>query len=186
MSHELGKKLLTLARNAIAGQLGESGALIPETESPELAQPGACFVTLSREGKLRGCIGSLDAWRPLRDDVRANACAAAFNDPRFPPLTGEEFAQLRIEVSLLTQAQPISFADEADALAQLRPGIDGVVLEHGRHRSTFLPQVWADLPEPRQFLAQLRIKAGLPVNFWSPELKLSRYQVQKWQEENPS
>lgn len=185
MSGEFGRNLLALARNAIGGQLGESGALIPEAESPELARPGASFVTLTLAGQLRGCIGTLEAWRPLRDDVRANACAAAFRDPRFPVLTGAEFADIRIEVSLLAQAQPIAFADEAEALAQLRPGIDGVVLEHGRHRSTFLPQVWGDLPDPHQFLAQLKLKAGLPRDFWSAEVKLARYQVEKWKEENP-
>ncbi len=89
---------------------------------------------------------------------------------------------MRIEVSLLTPPQPLSFSDEADALAQLRPGIDGIVLEHGRHRSTFLPQVWDELPDPGQFLGQLKIKAGLPRGFWSEDLKLSRYQVEKWKE----
>lgn len=195
VNNALGKTLLVLARNAIALQLGE--APLPEVESPELSQPGACFVTLIKEGKLRGCIGSLEAWRPLREDVRANACAAAFRDQRFLPLTRDELSGLRVEVSLLTQPQPMSFNGEEDALAQLRPGIDGVVFEItssgdpanapiGRHRSTFLPQVWEELPDPRQFLAQLKIKAGLPPNFWSVEVRLSRYQVQKWKEENPS
>ncbi len=183
MSDELGRNLLAAARNAIGEQFGRAPG--PEAESPELARPGACFVTLTLHGKLRGCIGSLEAWRPLREDVRANACAAAFRDPRFPPLTGQEYEDVLIEVSLLTPTQPITFADEAGALGQLRPGIDGVVLEHGRHRSTFLPQVWTDLPEPRQFIAQLKLKAGLPLGFWSEELKLSRYQVEKWREEKP-
>ena len=186
MRDELGRILLDLARHAIAGQLGEAEAPVIATEAAELERPGACFVTLTLGGQLRGCIGSLAAWRSLREDVRANACAAAFRDPRFAPLSGEEFAQVRIEVSLLTPPQPLSFSDEADALAQLRPGIDGVVLEHGKHRSTFLPQVWAELPDPGQFLGQLKIKAGLPRGFWSEELKLSRYQVEKWKEENPS
>jgi len=184
MRVELGKALLTQARNAIALQLGE--APLPEPDSPELRQHGACFVTLTLAGKLRGCIGSLEAWRTLGEDVRANASAAAFRDPRFTPLTREEFAHLRVEVSLLTRPQPMAFTSEADALAQLRPGIDGVIFEQGNHRSTFLPQVWEDLADPRLFMAQLKIKAGLPPSFWSAELKLSRYQVQKWQEENPS
>lgn len=195
MSDELGKTLLLLARNAIGEQLGE--APLPEAESAALSQPGACFITLTKGGKLRGCIGSLEPWRPLREDVRANAFASAFRDPRFPPLTRDEFAHIRVEVSLLTQPQPMSFAGEEDVLVQLRPGIDGVVFEItssgdpakapiGRHRSTFLPQVWEELPDPRQFLAQLKIKAGLPSNFWSAEVRLSRYQVQKWKEEYPS
>ena len=155
-------------------------------QAPELDRPGACFVTLSQEGKLRGCIGSLEAWRALREDVRANARAAAFSDPRFPPLAQDELARIRVEVSLLTPPQPLSFAGEEEALRQLRPGVDGVVLEQGSHRSTFLPQVWESLPDPRQFLAQLKIKAGLPPDFRSKDLRLSRYQVQKWKEEKPS
>ena len=184
MRDELGQALLILARNTIAWQLGEAPVpkTLPETEPPELRQPGACFVTLTLDGKLRGCIGSLEARRPLDEDIRANATASAFRDPRFPPLTRDEFARLRIEVSLLTQPQPMSFTGEEDALAQLRPGIDGVIFEQGNHRSTFLPQVWEDLPDPSQFLAQLKIKAGLPRGFWSAELKLSRYQVEKWKE----
>ncbi len=181
MSDAFGQALLLLARNAIAGELGE--AQRPEVEAAELNQPGACFVTLTKDGKLRGCIGSLEARRPLREDVRANARAAAFNDQRFPPLTRDEFPSIHVEISLLTKPQPMTFTSEEDALAQLRPHIDGVVLEIGNHRSTFLPQVWEQLPEPRQFLAQLKMKAGLPPSFWSAELRLSRYQVQKWKEE---
>ena len=182
MNAELGKTLLILARNAIAGELGE--AQQTELELPELAQPGACFVTLTLDGKLRGCIGSLKAWRSLREDVRANACASAFHDQRFTPLSREEFSRVRVEISLLSEPQPMACASEEDALSQLRPGMDGVVFEIGNHRSTFLPQVWEDLPEPRQFLAQLKLKAGLPPSFWSAEAKLSRYQVEKWKEEN--
>jgi AmmeMemoRadiSam system protein A len=181
MSDDLGKTLLSLARSAIAEQLGD--APLPETAASQLGRPGACFVTLTKEGKLRGCIGSLQAWRPLREDVRANACAAAFRDPRFPPVAREELAGLHVEVSLLSEPQAMSFAGEDDALGQLRPGIDGVVFEYGNQRSTFLPQVWADLPDPRQFLAQLKIKAGLPPDFWSAEVRLSRYQAKKWKEE---
>lgn len=176
----LGQTLLVLARNAIAGELGE--AQMKEVESAELNQPGACFVTLTKDGKLRGCIGSLEARRPLREDVRANACACAFRDPRFPPVTRDEFPHLRLEISLLTQPQPMTFSGEEDALGQLHPNVDGVVLETGNHRSTFLPQVWEQIPEPRQFLVQLKIKAGLPPDFWSAELRLSRYQVEKWKE----
>jgi len=184
MTEQLGKSLLTLARGAIAEQFG--AVLLPEMDAPELALPGASFVTLSKGGGLRGCIGSLEARRALGQDVRANAYSAAFRDPRFPPLARDELPLIRVEVSLLTPAQPLSFTGEADALRQLRPGVDGLVFEQGSHRSTFLPQVWESLPDPRQFLVQLKIKAGLPPDFWSQELRLSRYQVQKWTEERPS
>ena len=176
----LGRALLAQARNAIAADLGLAAATAPELE--EMRQPAASFVTLTKTGQLRGCIGSLEARRSLRDDVRANACAAAFRDPRFPPLSPEEFAQVRVEVSLLTAPQPMTASGEEDALRQLRPGIDGLIFAVGSHRSTFLPQVWEYLPLPQQFLAQLKIKAGLPPDFWSPEVKLWRYQVEKWKE----
>ncbi|MDO8932155.1 MAG: AmmeMemoRadiSam system protein A [Rhodocyclaceae bacterium] len=176
----LGSALLARARNAIAAEFGE--AALPEPTHPLLGEPGATFVTLTQDGNLRGCIGSLEAWRPLDADVRANACAAAFRDPRFPPLAHDELPRTRVEVSLLQPAQPIVFAGEEDALRQLRPGIDGVILEYGRHRGTFLPQVWESLPEPRLFLAHLKQKAGLAPGFWAPDLTLSRYEVQKWKE----
>jgi AmmeMemoRadiSam system protein A len=132
--------------------------------------PGATFVTLTQQGRLRGCIGSLEAHRPLAQDVRENAQAAAFRDPRFTPLAVEEFEFTSVEVSLLTPALPMAFRDEADFMAQLRPGVDGIVFQYGRHRSTFLPQVWESLPEPVQFMQQLKRKAGLPPNFWHDEV----------------
>jgi len=149
MDDDLGRSLLVMARNAIADKLGVRHPAGPP--QPELAQHGAVFVTLTEQGELRGCIGSLEAWRPLHDDVVANACAAAFNDPRFAPLRAEEMSGVRVEVSLLSAPRPMSFASEEDAIGQLRPNIDGVILECGRHRGTFLPQVWESLPEPRQF-----------------------------------
>ncbi|MFA7270149.1 MAG: AmmeMemoRadiSam system protein A [Sterolibacterium sp.] len=183
MNIDLGNTLLLLARNAIAANLGGAHPSDPDQAAhPLLTQPGAVFVTLTKNGELRGCIGSLEARRPLYEDVKANALAAAFRDPRFPPLSEQELAGIRVEVSMLTPAQPIVFATEAEAVGQIRPNIDGVILEYGRHRSTFLPQVWETLPEPQQFMAELKRKAGLPPNFWSDEVKLSRYQVEKWQE----
>jgi AmmeMemoRadiSam system protein A len=176
----LGTALLVRARNAIGAKFGEPP--VPEPDHPDLRQPGATFVTLTQQGELRGCIGSLEARRPLEDDVRENAQAAAFRDPRFPPLGREELAVTRVEVSLLTPARPMSFTDEADALGQLRPGVDGVILEHGGRRGTFLPQVWESLPEPKQFMAHLKNKAGLPADFWAPGVKLYRYEVRKWKE----
>ena len=175
-----GQTLLRLAREAISAQFGA-----PRTTAPHdawLQQPGATFVTLTEKGQLRGCIGSLQAYRPLMDDVRANAVAAAFRDPRFAPLHEIELPHIHIEVSLLSAPQPLAFVDEADALAQLHAGIDGVIFEFTHHRSTFLPQVWEQLPTPEAFVAQLKRKAGLPGDFWSPEVKLSRYHVEKWKE----
>ena len=181
---DLGALLVQRARRAIARHLGQPEP--PVTASlashPALSRPGATFVTLTQNGALRGCIGSLEAHRPLAQDVDANAVAAACRDPRFPPLTAPELAQTRVEVSLLTAPQPMSFADEDDALRQLRPHIDGVIFVADHQRSTFLPQVWEQLPEPRQFMAHLKQKAGFPANGWSSEVQLFRYEVQKWKE----
>lgn len=177
---ELGQVLLQLARRSIGEALGEAGPATPDL--PALREHAATFVTLTQAGELRGCIGSLEAHRPLIDDVRANARAAAFRDPRFPPLTRDELARTRVEVSLLSPAEPLFVTDEADALAHLRPQVDGLILAAGGRRATFLPQVWEQLPEPAVFLARLKQKAGLPAAYWSPELRLWRYTVQKWQE----
>ncbi len=177
---ELGAALLQLARAAIGEKLGR-----PATDAVSLVrlrEPGATFVTLTQQGQLRGCIGSLEAHRTLLHDVRENALAAAFRDPRFTPLAMEEFEVTSVEVSLLTPAQPLAFRDEADFMAQLRPGVDGIVFQYGRHRSTFLPQVWESLPEPEQFMQQLKRKAGLPPNFWHEEVSIARYEVTKWKE----
>lgn len=176
-----GKILLSLARNAIAEHLGASAQALPEASW--LQQPGATFVTLTLQGQLRGCIGSLLAYRELIDDVRQNALAAAFHDPRFPEVSKYELPEISVEVSLLTPPEPLQIASEQDAVAQLRPHQDGVILEAGAHRATFLPQVWEQLPAPIVFLAHLKHKAGLPTDYWSENLKLSRYAVQKWKEE---
>ncbi|NLH83669.1 MAG: AmmeMemoRadiSam system protein A [Phyllobacteriaceae bacterium] len=180
----LGATLLVLARGAIAEALGRpTGAAPPLGRStPRLAEPGAAFVTLTEGGELRGCIGSLAPRRALADDVVANARAAAFDDPRFPPLARDELDRIRVEVSVLSPLEPLPVVSEADALAKIRPGVDGLVLEWGRHRGTFLPQVWDDLPDPRAFLAHLKRKAGLPPDFWADDLRLSRYHVEKWSE----
>ena len=180
----VGQTLLTLARNAIAQRLGQPGLPVGVGAefSHELAALGATFVTLTQNGQLRGCIGSLDAHRPLAADVAANALAAAFSDPRFAPLRAEELKRTRVEVSLLTPSEPFAFAGQADALKRLRPGIDGLILTHGQRRATFLPQVWETLPDPQRFMAQLKLKAGLPADFWDDQISLARYGVQKWKE----
>jgi AmmeMemoRadiSam system protein A len=150
--------------------------------APWLSECGACFVTLTQHGELRGCIGSLQAHRPLLEDVKSNAVSAALHDPRFMPLSAAELDITNIEVSVLSPPQAMVFRDEADALAQLRPHVDGVIFQCAPYRSTFLPQVWEQLPQPREFMAHLKHKAGLPAVFWSPEVKLSRYTVEKWKE----
>jgi AmmeMemoRadiSam system protein B/AmmeMemoRadiSam system protein A len=175
-----GTLLIALARASISGRFGLHFSV--RDDAAFLQRPGAAFVTLKQKGQLRGCIGSLSVHRSLIDDVRANARAAAFQDPRFKPLRFEELALTSIGVSLLSALQSMAFSDEADALSQLRPGIDGIVFECGRHRSTFLPQVWENLPEPRRFLGELKRKAGLAPEFWDAGVRLSRYTVAKWAE----
>jgi len=177
---ELGNVLLTIARSAIAEELGLPGR--GEASHMALGQSGATFVTLKHAGKLRGCIGSIRPVRPLGADVRANAIAAAFGDPRFPPLAVVEFEELAVEVSLLTTDERIDVVDEDELVARLRPGLDGLIVEYGHRRATFLPQVWDALPDPREFLAALKRKAGLPEDFWSPQMNVSRYGVTKWLE----
>ncbi len=180
MSIDEGAILLPIARSAIAKELGipffasESGSW--------LERPGACFVTLTQKGRLRGCIGSLQPHRTLLSDLKKNAVSAAFHDPRFDPLTSDELPGTTIEVSLLDDAKALEFRNEADALSRLRPGQDGVIFEFSRHRSTFLPQVCEQLPEPEQFMAHLKRKAGLPGDFWHPEIRLARYSVRKYSE----
>lgn len=180
---DLGRTLLALARNAIAEHFG--GTAVFSEDLPELHGPGATFVTLTQDGNLRGCIGSLEAYRPLIDDVQDNACNAAFRDPRFPPLRERELPLTRVEVSLLTAPQSLPARDEADALARLRPGVDGLIFSARGRRSTFLPQVWEQLPDPAEFFAHLRMKAGLPADYWGPDVRLETYQVQKWKEPRP-
>jgi len=177
---DLGSALLAIARSAIGGELGLRAS--PPRDHAALAAPGATFVTLKQAGDLRGCIGSLERRRPLGVDVRENAKAAAFHDPRFPPLTAREFDTTSIEVSLLSRDERIDARSENDLIAGLRPGVDGVVVQHGANRGTFLPQVWETIADPQAFLAALKRKAGLPEAFWSPQLNVSRYTVTKWAE----
>lgn len=175
-----GRVLLPIARAAISRAL-EIPSAADETAS-WLAEHGACFVTLTQHGELRGCIGTLQAHRSLLADIKSNAVSAALHDPRFMPLSAEELDITAVEISLLSATQPMEVRHETDALAQLRPGVDGIVFEYGRYRSTFLPQVWEQLPRPHQFMAHLKRKAGLPDDFWAEGVKLSRYTVTKWRE----
>jgi len=175
-----GEALIPIARSAIGDMLGL--AIDAREDHPMLHEHAACFVTLTRYGQLRGCIGSLQVHRKLLDDIKANAKAAAFLDPRFEPLTATEFRSTLIEISVLSAAEDIVFDSEDEARAGLRPGIDGVILECGQHRSTFLPQVWEQFPDPRDFFSHLKRKAGLAPDFWAGEVKLKRYTVTKWRE----
>jgi AmmeMemoRadiSam system protein B/AmmeMemoRadiSam system protein A len=175
-----GAALIALARAAIAEKFGEHLSC-PE-QTGWLQQTRATFVTLTLNGELRGCIGSLEAKRPLGVDVRENALGAAFRDPRFKPLTAEEWKDTHVEVSLLSPLEVLEPESEEALQAMLRPGIDGVLIQYGHHRSTFLPQVWEQLPKPRDFLASLRRKAGLPPDLFEPGFKVWRYTVTKWEE----
>jgi len=175
-----GDILLPMARAAISTALGQLSSAAED--AGWLQEPGACFVTLTRQRQLRGCIGTLEAHRSLLADVKSNAVAAALQDTRFAPLTLAELVSTQLEVSVLSPMQAMEYHDEAHALVQLRPGLDGVVFEYGRYRSTFLPQVWEQLPDVHQFMAHLKQKAGLPPDFWRADVRLKRYSVHKWQE----
>ena len=176
---ELGARLLARARAAIehALELGPAPA-----DDPDLAERGATFVTLTRKGELRGCIGSLKPQRALGDDVVTNAQAAALRDPRFKHMTAEEWPGIRVEVSLLGRFEFLDAKSEAEVLAQLKPGEDGVIFFNGCQQATFLPQVWEQLPNPRDFLAELKKKAGLSADYWSSAVMVATYPVRKWQE----
>lgn len=169
--------LLQVARASIRHGLdhGHSLPLTPADYDEDLRAMRASFVTLHLHGELRGCIGVLEAIRPLVADVADNAYSAAFRDPRFSPLTGDEFADLAIHISVLSEAEPMRFESEADLLAQIRPGVDGLILKDGRQRGTFLPSVWESLPDARSFLRHLKQKAGLPGDYWSKSLTVERY-----------
>lgn len=170
-------ELLDIARKSIRHGLDEGQPLAVDlnTVSAKLREPGASFVTLERHGYLRGCIGTLEAHQPLARDVAHNAFQSAFRDPRFPPLDETEWEGLDIHISVLSKPEPMHFASEEDFIRQLRPGVDGVILEEGWHRGTFLPAVWEDLPDPNDFVRHLKLKAGLSPSYWSKTIKAYRY-----------
>jgi uncharacterized protein len=175
--------LRELARRAIASGLASGRA--PEVEAarfaPALRELRSSFVTLRCEGELRGCMGTLEARLPLVCDVVRNAWRAAFADPRFPPLCAAELPGTEIRVSVLSPLAPLDARSERELLARLRPGIDGLVLRDGPHVATFLPSVWESLREPREFLDQLRQKAGLAPGHWSETLRFERYTSSDWE-----
>lgn len=174
--------LLQIARAAVTAAAEGHRYTVPATDNPALQSEGAAFVTLTSHGRLRGCIGSLEARQPLINDVADNAIAAATRDPRFPPVTPAEVPGLHIEISVLTPPEAMTFTSQQDLLRQIRPGIDGLVLQEGWRRGTFLPLVWEQLPDRQDFLAHLKQKAGLPAHYWSDTVKVFRYQTQLFEE----
>ena len=174
--------LRQLAREAISHELYQYVALSvdPSQYPPPLREDRATFVTLQIDGKLRGCIGTLEAQRPLVTDVARNAGAAAFSDPRFPRLTRSEFEPVDIHISLLSPAVPIDFESESDLLGKIRPGEDGLTLTEKNHRGTFLPSVWEQIDDPKQFLQHLKLKAGLSADYWSDSVQVSRYTTESF------
>lgn len=177
--------LLDIARQSIAHGLESDRAMLVEAGkySTPLQLHGASFVTLHLNQQLRGCIGTLQAYRLLVKDVSENAFAAAFRDPRFTLLKAPESDSLTIHISVLTAAEPIVFSSEQELLEKIEPGIDGLILEDNAHCGTFLPTVWESLPEPQLFLAHLKQKAGLPADYWSDSIKISRYQTESFGED---
>jgi len=191
MSHPFskGEILIALARHAIAAELDlteEKDSVVEAADINDidwLQETVATFVTLTMHGQLRGCIGSLHPHRSLVEDVQSNAVAAAFRDPRFSPLGREEYDDVNIEVSVLSPLEPIHARNENIALSRISKGTDGIVFKYGAHQATFLPQVWEQLPDPGEFMAHLKQKAGLPADFWHPEVLLYKYQVSKYREQ---
>ncbi len=183
--HPDGRVLPVLARAAVAGTFGLPTGGAPPTDAATqrwLREPGACFVTVTEQGRLRGCIGSLTARRPLGEDVAANAIAACTQDRRFAPLRPEELAGVRLSVSVLSPPTPIDGITSRDqALAAIHPG-DGVVFTSAGRRSTFLPQVWQGLPDPAQFLDRLIRKAGFGTGYWADDARVARYDAHSWAE----
>ena len=171
------KPLLQLARLSIEHGLstGKPVQVILDDFHTDLQQPGAAFVTLHKQQQLRGCIGNLNAHQPLVIDVADNAFNAAFKDPRFSAVEASELPELHVEISVLTPYEPVNVDSEAELLEVLQPHIDGIVLEEGYYRSTFLPSVWEQLPDKKQFLQHLKLKAGLPADYWSQSLRFFRY-----------
>ena len=176
------RELLDLARASIeqALQLGELAPYSSGEPVGELKRTGASFVTLRTGEDLRGCCGTIEASRPLARDVWNNAWASAFADPRFPPLTADEWRNTHLEISVLTEPERMQVAGEADLLDQLRPGIDGLILQFGAKRTTFLPAVWEQLPEPARFVRHLKQKAGWPADFWPADMQVWRYTTESF------
>ncbi len=171
--------LIKIAKLSIEyGQKNREPVLVDLEQFPDsLRQPAASFVTLHLERKLRGCIGRIDPSKPMVQDIADHAYAAAYNDPRFPPVSEHEIPLLEIEISILSATYPMTFTSEQDLLRQLRPDIDGLILRAGSRQSTFLPSVWATLPNAGNFFTQLKVKAGLREDYWENDIQVWRYQT---------
>ena len=177
---EEGRILLDLADKAIKFGL-ENGEILKvklNDYSEKLQANGASFVTLEIEGQLRGCIGTLKAYQPLIQDIAQNAYEAAFEDTRFEPVTSGEYKKLEKHISILSKPVSVDFTSEYDLIKKLRPGIDGLILSDKEYKGTFLPSVWQELPDPKLFLQHLKLKAGLPKNYWSDTMRAEKYVVQ--------
>jgi AmmeMemoRadiSam system protein A len=171
------KLLLVLARDSIQHGLDHGRSLTIEVEAfpPVLQKHAAAFVTLEKQHQLRGCIGSVEAYRPLVADVAEHAWNAAFQDPRFTPLTPKEFLQLHIDISVLTQPETMTINSEEDLKDQIVPGIDGLIIKDGYQRGVFLPAVWEKLPDVDSFLSHLKQKAGIPADYWSNSISCQKF-----------
>ena len=187
-SHQ-GNLLVQLARQTIANALDQPGGLERLTAVKNQIKEDifrthlATFVTLTLDGQLRGCIGSLVATEPVCDNIEKNAINAAFHDPRFHPLSAAELSRTTIDISILSEPSPLKFVDDHDLLQKLRPQIDGVIIRRGGASATFLPQVWEQLPKPQQFLSNLCLKAGLSSDAWQrQDVDVATYQVQYFKE----
>ncbi len=177
--------LLQLARQTIKEYFseGKKREIDLQIFSERLQKNGATFVTLTKHGELRGCVGALEAYQPLVEDVRDHALAAAFDDYRFAPLNPEELPDTEIEISRLTSPQPLMYTNSDDLLLKIRPEIDGVILRDGYRKATFLPQVWEKLPQPEVFLCHLCQKMGSDPNVWRfRKLEVFTYQVEMFHE----
>lgn len=180
------QQLLQIARQAITLAVNQKPPMLLKTEdySDLLRKDGASFVTLTKNGNLRGCIGTLEPYQPLIQDVYEHAVAAALSDYRFPPVTVSELPSLKIEISRLTLPQKLDYITPTELPLHLRAGIDGVVIKEGQHRATFLPQVWEKLPSADEFLSHLCLKMGAPVDLWQNKvLDVFVYQVEEFSEE---
>lgn len=177
--------LLRIAREAMICRV-KGEALPPLDVAPlteRLRAEGASFVTLTIRGTLRGCIGALDAYQPLAEDVREHAVSAALEDPRFPPVREGELGAIQIEISRLTRPHPLEYKDAADLLSKLKPHVDGVILRDGIRRATFLPQVWEKIPQPGEFMDNLCYKMGANYDLWRKKhLEALTYQVEEFHE----
>lgn len=176
------QQLHEIAKNSIVNGLNKSEPINMELSDydDDLQTKCATFVTLHKHGQLRGCIGILEPLRPLAEDIAHNAFAAAFSDHRFPPVSADEIDHLDIHISILATPEEISFSSEDDLVSQLRPGVDGLIMQEGNQRGTFLPSVWESVTDRHDFLNHLKQKSGLPANYWSDTIRVQRYTVEEF------